>query len=189
MTFPPGSPIPDTQRYSNRQCLTLSMSPRDIAYFIWVLPLTGSSMRSMGFEPALRSMRDQRSTITAILAGQLREQSKLYLKPAYHLRGCVNLAPMHNCGVRICESIVSQIHCRDVATELHRGYWKNVKITIEHYNIYINRTFDRKGCVNIAKPCYDYVLMSRDARQNIFSRSQPCTPISKWGPSIIFKGI
>ena len=159
---------------------------RDIAYFIWVLPLTGSSMRSMGFEPALRSMRDQRSTITAILAGQLREQSKLYLKPAYHLRGCVNLAPMHNCGVQTWESIVSQIHWRDVATELHRGYWKNVKITI---CILINRTFDRKGCVNIAKPCYDYVLMSRDARQNIFSRSQPCTPISKWGPSIIFKGI
>ena len=52
----------------------------DNAYFIWVLPLTGSSMRSMGFEPALRSMRDQRSTTTAILAGQLNEQFKTIFK-------------------------------------------------------------------------------------------------------------
>ena len=30
------------------------------------------------------------------------------------------------------------------------------------------------------------LLKSRNARQNIFPRSDPCTPISKWGPSIIF---
>ena len=53
---------------------------------------------------------------------------------------------------------------------------------LKGYKIY--KPFDKKGCVNIAKPCYDYVLMSRDARQNIFSRSDPCTPIS-----IIFKSI
>ena len=42
----------------------------DNAYFIWVLPLAISSMPSPGFEPALRSVGDQRSAIAAILDGQ-----------------------------------------------------------------------------------------------------------------------
>ena len=46
------------------------------------------------------------------------------------------------------------------------GLLKNVKITIIYKLQYINRTFDRKGCMNIAKPCYDHVQM----RGKIFSR-------------------
>ena len=45
--------------------------------------------------------------------------------------------------------------------------------------MYINRTFDRKGCVNIAKPFYDYVLMSAEMRGKIFSRVLSHVPRSQ----------
>ena len=77
------------------------------------MPLTGSSMRSMGFEPALRSMRDQRSTTTAILAGQLKDQFKTLFKasiPFKRLREWLKNLPLF----------------RGMIFELHRYYTDNI---------------------------------------------------------------
>ena len=98
--------------YSQRQHRSMSRF-MDTAYFIWVLPLTGSSMRSMGFEPALRSMRDQRSTTTAILAGQLELQFKtnfIATIPSKRLREWLKNLPLF----------------RGMIFELHRYYTDNI---------------------------------------------------------------